>query len=59
MDWAGLPVDNPIEFVVRLRLRLRLLDWLRFGAVCKAWKRAAETALSDRLRGACFREALI
>uniref|UniRef100_A0A0E0C5V0 Uncharacterized protein n=1 Tax=Oryza meridionalis TaxID=40149 RepID=A0A0E0C5V0_9ORYZ len=46
MDWTELPTDILIEFVTRLVLA----DWIKFGAVCKTWKRAADTALNLRLR---------
>uniref|UniRef100_A0A0E0JLV2 Uncharacterized protein n=1 Tax=Oryza punctata TaxID=4537 RepID=A0A0E0JLV2_ORYPU len=46
MDWTSLPVDILNEFMVRLVV----VDWITFGAVCKAWKRAADTASSLRLR---------
>jgi hypothetical protein len=46
MDWSGLPLDVLIEFAVRLTV----VDWLSFGAVCTAWKQAAETASKSGLR---------
>ncbi|CAL4948240.1 unnamed protein product [Urochloa decumbens] len=46
LDWAGLPADLLIEFAVRLTV----VDWLRFRAVCTAWNRAAETALGSGRR---------
>ncbi|KAM0864534.1 hypothetical protein ACQ4PT_043850 [Festuca glaucescens] len=46
MDWSGLPLDVLIEFVIRLTVA----DWLSFGAVCTAWKQAAETASKSGLR---------
>lgn len=46
MDWAGLPADLLIEFAVRLTV----IDWLRFRAVCAPWNQAAGTALSSGRR---------
>ncbi|CAL4955229.1 unnamed protein product [Urochloa decumbens] len=46
LDWAGLPADLLIEFTIRLTV----VDWLRFCAVCTAWNRAAETALGSGRR---------
>ncbi|KAM0930901.1 hypothetical protein ACQ4PT_000622 [Festuca glaucescens] len=46
MDWSGLPLDVLIEFAVRITV----VDWLSFSAVCTAWKQAAETALKSGLR---------
>ncbi|KAL6615768.1 hypothetical protein ACP70R_038038 [Stipagrostis hirtigluma subsp. patula] len=40
MDWTGLPEDLLIEFAVRLTV----VDWLRFRAVCTAWRQATDTA---------------
>uniref|UniRef100_A0A0E0JM86 F-box domain-containing protein n=1 Tax=Oryza punctata TaxID=4537 RepID=A0A0E0JM86_ORYPU len=46
MDWTELPVDILIDFVTHLVI----MDWIKFSAVCKTWKRAADMAWSLRLR---------
>ncbi|KAF8675757.1 hypothetical protein HU200_047241 [Digitaria exilis] len=46
MDWAGLPVDLLIQFVVLLTV----IDWLKFRSVCTTWRHATKLALGSGRR---------